>query len=383
VTERHKTRRNEILKTAIDVWSSVDADQRSLSILAKSCGMTKQGLYRYFRNKDEILEELHERLRQAAGENQQELILLAGRSPLPREEIIDSVFSFLLQHNRLIRLSLQEGRGEGLGPGSHSEEFYNELSSESGIPREDWLWMFHMIIISMWTHRQDPGLLKLRFRRQLVDLISHGIGREAPDFEAVFKEVEQVDPADYTAGLPDDRIGQSVLKLIEKKGISCISLQELADYAGIGKSSIYNYFTSKEEMLQSIFTHLEQTIVSRALEFTGRFNDSWRRIYGYTLFFSRFLEENPAMKVMITELRSNPPKLPHNTREPQLPEKLQSIFRDAIIDGLIATDFLDARLMLTTVNFTAGMDYISGSSGAAPEIRARRVFRRFIRGIQA
>ncbi|MGM7683105.1 TetR/AcrR family transcriptional regulator [Cytobacillus sp. Hm23] len=50
-------------------------------------------------------------------------------------------------------------------------------------------------------------------------------------------------------------IVNSAMKLFARKGYHATSMQEIAVQSGIAKSSLYNYFSSKEELLMTIFKH--------------------------------------------------------------------------------------------------------------------------------
>lgn len=51
------------------------------------------------------------------------------------------------------------------------------------------------------------------------------------------------------------RISHAAFQLFGQKGYSCTSVQEIADAAGVKKSIVYYYFTSKEGLYQSLVTN--------------------------------------------------------------------------------------------------------------------------------
>lgn len=52
-----------------------------------------------------------------------------------------------------------------------------------------------------------------------------------------------------------EKIFEVALDLFSKKGYDSVSLREIADEVGIKKSSIYSHYSSKEEILMSIFEY--------------------------------------------------------------------------------------------------------------------------------
>jgi AcrR family transcriptional regulator len=383
MTKKHATKREQILDTAADVWGGVSPGERSLGLLSRACGMTKPGLYRYFSSKDAIVQALNGRLESAAKDNNARILALAARSPLPWEDIVDTAFSFLLANWRLIRLYLQEGFFADGGDIIDNRGFYRELETVSALDRRTWNWLFNSITMLVWNRRRDPDLLSMGFRRRVTDVLTGGNLTGEAELERVFAEVER-----NAAALPKDdsaadRIDASLFELIESKGIADISLKELAGKAGMGKSSLYNYYASKEDMLTHIFAGLRDRYLTGLREILGEFEGSAERLYAHTLHLSRFIATNPAVKVLITELRSRRTIDDVGGDEPEHPLELTGLFERAQAEGHLRADFLLPREQLRCLTFPLGMDYLHDGDGDCPEERARRIFRLFARGIES
>jgi TetR/AcrR family fatty acid metabolism transcriptional regulator len=52
------------------------------------------------------------------------------------------------------------------------------------------------------------------------------------------------------------QIYEAAINLFAKQGVSATTIQDIADQAGIGKGTVYEYFTSKDELLTDIFTFI-------------------------------------------------------------------------------------------------------------------------------
>jgi TetR/AcrR family transcriptional regulator, cholesterol catabolism regulator len=59
------------------------------------------------------------------------------------------------------------------------------------------------------------------------------------------------------------RIIETAMKLFSQKGYHSTSIQEIAENSGIAKGSIYNYFSSKEDLFMSIFKHYHERLFSK------------------------------------------------------------------------------------------------------------------------
>jgi AcrR family transcriptional regulator len=51
-----------------------------------------------------------------------------------------------------------------------------------------------------------------------------------------------------------DRIRQTAGRLFAARGISAVTLQDLADEVGISKPAVYHYFTGKEDLIRAVFS---------------------------------------------------------------------------------------------------------------------------------
>lgn len=52
------------------------------------------------------------------------------------------------------------------------------------------------------------------------------------------------------------QIIEAAIECFAKRGYHAVSISELAEYAGISKGLMYNYFKSKDELLKNIFTEI-------------------------------------------------------------------------------------------------------------------------------
>ncbi len=52
------------------------------------------------------------------------------------------------------------------------------------------------------------------------------------------------------------QIIEAAIECFAKRGFDAVSISELAEFAGISKGLMYNYFKSKDELLKNIFTDI-------------------------------------------------------------------------------------------------------------------------------
>ena len=138
-----------------------------------------------------------------------------------------------------------------------------------------------------------------------------------------------------------------------ERGLEAASMAEIARRAGIGKSTIYEYFVSKDELLQQACAQVWDSILEE-LESKPREGVSFReRILGYYHMVERIMEE---LGGNLTLLLTNDPI--KDTLYECVEEFQQILFRrigQAVKDGISAgelsprLDVTAATVMLTTM----------------------------------
>ena len=62
----------------------------------------------------------------------------------------------------------------------------------------------------------------------------------------------------------------AALKVFSKSGYSKTSIQDISDFAGIGKGTVYQYFRSKEELFKSCFDFYIELMMKEVFQVYGR-----------------------------------------------------------------------------------------------------------------
>jgi AcrR family transcriptional regulator len=89
------------------------------------------------------------------------------------------------------------------------------------------------------------------------------------------------------------RIIETAMKLFSQKGYHSTSIQEIAENSGIAKGSIYNYFSSKEDLFMSIFKHYHERLFNRVsqIEKDGTLSERDMFIKQLHIQFQQFLSQ--------------------------------------------------------------------------------------------
>ncbi|NDI37101.1 TetR/AcrR family transcriptional regulator [Chengkuizengella sediminis] len=98
-----------------------------------------------------------------------------------------------------------------------------------------------------------------------------------------------------------------LMNVIRIKGFNSLKIQDMAEYMQISKASLYNYFSSKEEIIQELtrtyiayYEEVDQTILNNELTYIDRFQKLYEQEVLTFIYISElFLEE---LKVGFSEL---------------------------------------------------------------------------------
>ncbi len=336
----HEIKREQLVLAAIKAWGRSHFKKTSLSSLAGQIGMTKAGLYRYFRNKEE--------LRNAAEEEVRDTYLRLGRAfvhaarrleeagrldpPGVIRTYLETYFGFFSRNPEHLyffilttfkRPILQDPRAVTL----HEEEeelFERALAPDgggtqeaAGTPRRSSdTRRFMRFIFStgvFWLHTFLHGSRNemvtdhhLLFEGEVSRLIDsacacalHGFAGEAFDDAIPYERIEATCGIRHEELPEQDRIFGAISETVAQEGLGAASLDKIAHRAGLSKSSLYFHFRNKDDMIE----HL----VSRELGALNRiFQDraaAWptteEKLYTRLLVSTSYLSQNrTVMRVM-------------------------------------------------------------------------------------
>ncbi len=355
--------RSRIVDAAFDEWGKTHFANTSLSLVASRLSVTKQAIYRHFANKDALIAEMVRRLvtDYAAITDGFDEALAAADSGSSIELVLTAYVTgymafFQTNPNYYMFISMYF---------AHSRKFEDgQLQSETARQRErlqnalkplrpglsDPLWdlvLQHITLttwlisaIFFWTvegeKRADSSIDSISYQnhvRRTVSILKDGLlsGSAGNIDFARLEEHFTVAPGELLA---PGRIVTAVERAVSENGLENASLERIAHHAGISKSTIYFYFTNKDDMLtqmilheQSQFTTIWQTKMAATDDFGGR-------IYGYMITLSSYFSRNSALLSMFEWLRYRriQPHLSPEKRE-QLEEPLTFLRRAMEKDG--------------------------------------------------
>jgi len=96
------------------------------------------------------------------------------------------------------------------------------------------------------------------------------------------------------------QIFQAAMALFAQKGVYRTTIQEIADQAGIGKGTIYEYFNSKEEILSTSFQYMQEE--AEAFLENELYRDENDPVQLLSSFFTSFIKYFESIPENVTEI---------------------------------------------------------------------------------
>jgi AcrR family transcriptional regulator len=111
-----------------------------------------------------------------------------------------------------------------------------------------------------------------------------------------------------------EAIFKAALRVFSQKGVANTTIKEIADAAGIGKGTIYEYFNSKDDIIKASFEHIMMQATKNIKEQVEGIDDPIKQIKGFfrgELEFFKSLSEEEYFVLLSYELHlhlDNPDK---------------------------------------------------------------------------
>ncbi len=91
-----------------------------------------------------------------------------------------------------------------------------------------------------------------------------------------------------------DRLHQAALRLFAEKGVTQVTVTDLAQAAGVARGTVYKHFETVESLFEQVATKLTNELAARVLEASSQSNDPALRVSNGMRFFVRRAHEEPA-----------------------------------------------------------------------------------------
>jgi AcrR family transcriptional regulator len=365
---RREERKRQIIDTAFEVWGEDFFAATSLGTLADNLNMTKPALYRYFGNKEELLEVMEERFAEIYFE-----VCRRIQERLARGDFYERVhvyqeefFRFFLSHYTYYRFAVIRFMPRNLSANGrlqtirrcHQELFPAEmLEREFGWQREESrvvqrfifsasTFLLNGLNISGSCFQVGGPADPVAIHRQLL---TEGMGRGVvlPDFG----KIERSSTVSREELPEQHRLFSAIAEVVGEVGLWEASLDTIARRAGMGKSSLYAHFENRSEMLWQMIERERRTMGELFLQRTAEATGTAEKLYTYFALFGHYFALRTEVLAVMNWFRFQrvtitPPENAHRGME-----RYVAFLDEAMGEGRLDTAGLTSRETVMWLNY--------------------------------
>jgi AcrR family transcriptional regulator len=104
-----------------------------------------------------------------------------------------------------------------------------------------------------------------------------------------------------TLSSTEDRILEAALRLVGRRGVKRLGMQEVSEAAGVSRATLYRYFPSKERLMDAVAVFDERTFSEGLAASLAVVEDPADRIRTFVAFAFDYIRTHPARALFETE----------------------------------------------------------------------------------
>ena len=347
--------KEEIILKAIKVWNETSFQNISLSPVAKALGISKPALYKHFHDKDELLTDIYDyfvseqakfwrdffnKQKGFSGNILRLLVRFLASFFLERQEFVIFRKYMLINMkltNQIDKIQIKSVLNKGELDELISKFEYNGYFIEN----ENSFFTYLFTVVEVWIALQCDLFKAFSFdttkypTQTLLDtcvdevttIMENGFFTNAENGNIDFSDIEtKIENNVRNKTFPNDVVFNAIADIIMEEGFWSVSVNKIATKLGIAKSSLYNYFENKKEMINDSFfkmqnglkEYLEENIFSQtnkyAVWYSMLYFSYWamgreiRNIIFMNSFFNKINENNPVFKMIAESYKEKVPQ---------------------------------------------------------------------------
>lgn len=286
--------KEKILESALSFYSGFVNENISLNKIATKVGITKAAIFKHFKNKDELVLALSDRVFCEIAD------VLSKMSKFYEDghadEALYCVISYLVSHRESVFFVIsnypaitedaviQELRKRGV-------HIFDYMFSDNGIITDKKKY-FSSIYVSTslfcflfsWFKTEDEGFVangdELVFIKKFDSFLSDGYRAISPVTDLFrFAELDEICRNQIETTPPVNRMFSALSSVIRKNGIIGITMDSIAEELGMAKSSLYSSFKNKEYMVKSLITEEVRNLFDAIIRSVSPLEKQGEKIY--------------------------------------------------------------------------------------------------------
>lgn len=264
--------RDEILKKAFVLCKNSNNANFSLSVLAREVGISKPAIFRHFKNKDALFEEMKNIFFRKIGER------LSGKEYFfsrqnsnyefdEFEEVINVILDFFMEHPEYLcyvhssKCFKKRASGEIVDELEKngvifSDEFKNKKSPERFLKVYYCIGsMMYFLSRRMMLEKYKPELVEPEdvFKKNVIYILWNGIGRkEISISKERIAALDAISEVRDCGNGEDTRFFKAFSEVFSENGIEGITIEKISEKLNLAKSSLYSFFDNKDEFISKM-----------------------------------------------------------------------------------------------------------------------------------
>ncbi|MBN1523242.1 MAG: TetR/AcrR family transcriptional regulator [Spirochaetales bacterium] len=334
MSDYYLQQRENIINTAFQVWAESHFSKMSLSPVAEALSLSKAALYRYFKNKDELLQTMIQQFSQSMYLAVEEFQKTAHADTLA--DAVGQYYTFLFNYffnhpyyysfviffilHRMTEFSKKLFRER-----DRINAFFHQVMDKEMYPRDEYTRHITTRFIQLngffWTmqlfSKKESGSLPeyLDFHRKINEKEMKNLLQKAVfvgcngycsissdsviAYEKIIKEC-WISPEEM---LETDRIFSAVEEVVAEVGFADASVERIAERIGINKSSLYFYFKNKNEMFFKTIKREQDHLIGLIVGKLSRIRSFEEKMFGFFIALVSQMLNKPYLMTIIHWLR--------------------------------------------------------------------------------
>lgn len=358
-SEKHLNKREEIIDTAFTVWHRNCFTSTSLNEIAEPLGMTKQAIYRYFNGKTGLITAMGERITESYRENYHLIEPVVKTEPKIRavKAFILNQISFFRSHGEYLSFLVSKIRSADEGRKNFMQilrEQNNLLGTVWNLQTTEVNYIFNLIVFYIFaeTDRSDEELSD-----RIYTIISRGFGTELlkmPENPRRIIEENRLEENEYKE---ENRVLQAISEIVMEDGPHNASLDKIAKRAGMTKSSLYFYFSNKEEMIVKTINGHTERFCRYYHDRVSAYSEAGEQLFAHFVLSAGMTIEMPRTVSMIHWFIRR--GIADNFRKPTDFENYRVFFENAVNSRHLDTHGVSADRLIMLVNFCVTFEIVN------------------------
>jgi AcrR family transcriptional regulator len=327
--------KDKIIETAFREWAKSFFTKTSLSIVAKKLNLSKAALYRYFTNKDHLLNSMTEKFISNIDQVTTRFISAHKKGPLRTliHEYYDFLFTYFCQHpyyfafshSHLMRIKPKHGQQfvrlrqkidhifkAALMKSGHTEDGDRLGISVRFIQLTGFFWLMQLFRTDHESGRSAPffdfsqKINQKKIRQhvsKIQDYCLNGFTSSPPPANLNMSAIENTNWIKPDEMPEPDRIFSAIEQVISEEGYINASVEKIAARIGIHKSSLYFYFKNRDDMLLKTIKREQEHFIDLTNARLKKLNDFSEQLYSFIITLTSYTVNNPGMIIVLNWAR--------------------------------------------------------------------------------